>query len=741
MSDEGDYFEFQVAYHGHLQERGANARKYASESQPVLHLFFTHHYTPVPSVVTETRTLNEQSAPWQGTVRVAFYEHLARSERVGPFLSRRVVSEHVRAGFVPPSCRLMINVYCRTYNDGGQECRTRAGTAHVELRQLVAMAKQNLAGSNAKRPALHLDVTQSTHDGGPLKKGDVRLDPSSVRCSSAVFLDSLLFDNDDDRICSTDENLEERRQEMIQAIERSMAVFYPWDQARWPATELYMRPIHCPEYRTPFSSVPGSCYTLRTPHSHQGPDGKTWRNWLSIVLDRLHTDAATLIRFARQQFADERRDDEQVTANFRYVCRTLAMLLTVYPNAICYLDDFSNDDANHVEITEDFKIARLTGADDCEGVAREADLEYRELLDEMADLQVTETMTVAVNDLVHLLYWLRRTAALYVRCMVEGGVTNKKLEPGVHTMTADEANAHTFFTLIPQHLFHRMCPALDEHPLRQRMLSGPRWQQSLDVLICEGTAPMDPYLRPIEDYYEESVEQQRRARQITMRRLLNMQKMMKAAPVLQESCVSRRIYQYEEQSMAFSRNERDLSMFYKSFISLYTDHFLSSEWRKMDYVFLYREQGTYGVYANDVILKADSVELVPYVEWSEREALIADDLLLQMEPIPRITYSSAEHRQCLQRMDRLLAPIVQRQFGSKISALPPLPSPHINFMVREQDLSTERVNNIAKSIDTIRTADADIKGFRVHVRYLGNTEAERFEGDAATCVVDFDFYY
>jgi len=307
---------------------------------------------------------------------------------------------------------------------------------------------------------------------------------------------------------------------LAQQVDESLAVFFPSESAPLGrAKPEYMAHMHCPYYNTTAGLLWGSTYALRVPRAP--PPAGYFTAALRAALLRNDAEAGHLLAAAKAQQAAPGK----LLPGYTAVLATWASTLTVFANAMVYLDDFTNQGgrtylarpdagADHpgpdaakrshtgrvrllrrndvirqtgagdggrgndagrllprahvIDIGEDYKIARLGQGDDCEGVAKEIYVQYWEFRRANFGDDGPEQAHATADELAllqHMQTHISRSN-VYTPMMVLAGVTNKKLDTTVQRdMSVDEAMAHTYTALVPTGLLlDRLQDASDTDP-------------------------------------------------------------------------------------------------------------------------------------------------------------------------------------------------------------------------------------------------------------------------------------
>ena len=379
----------------------------------------------------------------------------------GGYASFAAVGRRFVPGRVSRSASLIFNAYASTVAEDGNAVQTRAGTARVSMRQLLAALR-------APGEAHTFAVVQNTanpheearsgergprRDAGALRKGTVTLRHARLYGASGAHVSIDAFERD--VVLSPQPALDNETdaqrgavaETMRDLVVRSLTAF---TSRHGPAllptpTKPFLAHFHCPEWRMSYLFTPAFAYLAYRSHRPSSRSFYTEALRHSLRRCRLRVDEAL-------DYGDALLTHGAVGQREHAFTRLLVMTITIYANTMPYLDDFVNENRAgapyseaRVELTEDFKSARVCSADDCEGTGQEPLLEACELLERMETLD-----RAAASPLDSLLELLAQVLRCYVPCLSLHAVTNKKAVPAAHLDVADDSvPAHTICVLIP----------------------------------------------------------------------------------------------------------------------------------------------------------------------------------------------------------------------------------------------------------------------------------------------------
>src|SRR6056297_41639 len=599
-------------------------------------------------------------------------------EQAGAYAAQR------RSAKPAASTALVVAAYATTWSRSGQRCWTHVGTATILLATLTALGNETAMLQLVQ----NRDNDASTLISRPLLKG--RLFVAHVRASAemrALRAPSALDDVD-----QSAEQQERTAVAMSALIDRGMSAYFARDGSATLArpTKPFLMPFHCPEYRTPRMVLPASAYALQAPAQHI--DVAYYEQLLDIALAR-----SALQRRDVAELAAAAPDSYRGAA----LVSLAARLVTVFATSQVYLSDFLNRNVatqpyrnDLLEEDEDFKVCRMCGGDDCEGCALEVHMHVRELCG--ARSYYVERMSDELRA-------VRTLLTQYVSVLALGCVTNARMTAA--TLDQSVALAHTFCTLLPRAtLLDALAPgvrsdaaqALDDYTLDAQSRGRP-------IAIAEGTAPIDPAMRPVAAYYapdDERRELQSALAAAAARRQITMQIQL----ILEEEAASSAAVE------VFGAPDRDAagvdySSFYKWVVSFATPALGAT--RTFDWAFVYnRDDGsarTFGVTANDLLAGADSVGVVPFLRYTESEARLCDAVLADQQPIPALRVATSDTcTLCAQRQrynDQL--PELASSKAPRRAAGTLLHPRHTFITVRERDVDDKLMRALDRIVGEI----------------------------------------
>lgn len=558
-------------------------RQFASESHPLLHIYWSHGCGDAsPSVkqhgaLPAGLVLCDFSSSKAGVVTITLPRARASLRDTGPLAAvvAGLEQPQVIIERLPAALSVCVQAYCVTFTETGERCQTRVGAGRITARAL-------LDATTTSQP-VEVELIQNTSDevdldtqAGLLLKGRLWIDSVSPTSSSSLS-PATLFDTNVS-VDDLDQQAAGHRTLALRSVHRMLRLFFSADDvaasnsglpaclthgaeavARAPlgsrpplfpvATVPWARSMHCPEWRTPFGSVGGSCYAL-----HQAREPGRLDFYTTVfrtVCRRLGVPPRALATLATRGLAERR------VTKLLGPLRAMTLSLTLFATTLVYLDDFvrtgqhNNNNKDDYQASEDYKDARVSLGDDCEGVSQEAFQEACDLLERLDLTDASLPLTTPNDD--GILDWLRvaqRLMRLYVPLLVLSVVTNKKMSHvvaevatttaasssqaanGIMPLAHDAAMAHTFMMLVPAWKLHHTVLQTDEllaarpsssaksrqalpritravcdearralQRLQESDSTTTDWHNELPTLVGEGTAFTEPIVRPLDGYF------------------------------------------------------------------------------------------------------------------------------------------------------------------------------------------------------------------------------------------------
>ena len=652
MSSETGYVELTLQYEPDIA--GGPAREFATEHYPLRVDYFgtnqlAHCGCPV-SPERQTRVFRTSADTRQFFVRI--HKHTTSAENgIGaqqPFFEagayKPVNAPLALKSGLAASTSIVLMFYATTYTTLQQSCWTNVGMAVLPI---AALHGGN--GGKGKR----FDIVQyrdpdseaSTPHFSPPRKGTLLVVGFNAGGLNVTPQPAVKYDTVDDRV-------------LRGIIDRNLGQFFPdhHSQRRTSPlshpTEPYLGPFHVPvnQQRRRLASC---TYAMLRAH---GPISVPYyERLLAIALRRSDADVETAMKWSAFIDDDDTPLDAYSTPEQNAFVSVAVRLIVVFPLSQRYLDDTLNRNvqsrpysAKNVQPDEDFKICRLCGGDDCEGVCLEAMIHARDLID--ADERTRAQMSPLLRRVCDVL-------RLFVPMMMLGCVTNKKAT----TATLDESNAlaHTFCALVPFWQFYNDLDAKNrdwvlqtQYYARHRALldrfRGDGKRNFFTTTMAEATAPIDPAMRPVFNYYKKRTRgytgpavpvQAARDRRELCARMIAILDEYNLAEVLQPEMLG------PPDDAGSGNATPDYSPFYKFVMSASTPTFADT--RVFDYAFALSDKMTYGVPYDQVIDEEDSSAppraprhgkplVVPYLKLTEDEMRNSDAALMEMPPIPAL---------------------------------------------------------------------------------------------------------
>ena len=608
--------------------------------------------------------------------------------------------------------------YCWTTTPEGNECKQEAGAAKIPL---VAIYENVVKTGREKTFALKLTVrTDNSFEKGRL---NVRITPDWIRALDGEKLERLT------RIATAEAyGKEEYRVEklMLNLEKRSLEVYR---KKYKPTNDLVVR-VHCPEFKTHFSEIPGSSYVFSVPLV--GTSEEVFDNILQIALDRAGVKRSDFIRVAQGQLSARNKGSSDWDYRFHNITRIIADMLCIFATSLYYMSDFVDESRSKrgksvhfqrgsVREVEFFKILRIVLGDDCEGLAREIYMEIDEIL----------ALRNVQSDAMRL---VQQVLELYVPCLTLGAVTMRALSLAGGTLKKDDVIAHIYTVLIPRHLFQErliytagpeLTPHACEFPITKEDLDVREWETHLEIMICEGTGMLDPWVKPLVDYYDAT------HRDIGLRAekaLVHTQETrfdLEGRSSQLSQLAAAKVYQLARDDSAFKG--RDESDFYKMVSCLWTDYFLRRGQHVSDFALVYESRKTYSVTFHDFINQASDMKIVPVIEWTQEQEECIEDILDEEEPLPRLVAINSGTRQRIKRdVDNILGSLVSgKQTGDQ----------SFRYHIRHDKLVQRRQDTVSAIQEYV--TDKRVKGFTYQIQYVGVSAAAP---EVPIAVVDLVFF-
>lgn len=545
---------------------------------------------------------------------------------------------------VAASTLVILHVYATSYTETKQRCWVSVGSAMVPIALIVNGA--DVDACERAEVVQNRDNETGAAPAKPLVKGVFEL--SKFVAPGITVRPISRFDVD-----VSSARTSEAAAQMSHVIDRGMLAFFNGAHGRADtaflshSTKPFLRPFHCPEFRTDRMPLPASAYAMLMPASEL--DVPYYEQLVQVALARAGLTEHEGLRLA--ELALEQRGHEFERHAFATLC-TRAM--TVFAVSQCYMDDFFNRNVagkrwkdSDVEGDEDFKLCRLCGGDDCEGCAQEVHMHVRSL---------QRAPPASVERMSPLLRAVRRYLRLFVSTLTLGAVTNKKLT--ATQLNQNNVMAHTFAVLVP---FWQMYKALDA--TGQKCLRGSRYYREhadelapfeptsdnprpLTCLVGEGTAPIDPASRPVASYYPTGSDERAHAFEAAAARRAITECVVSALAANDNPAMS-------EENLGIECfgppdvGEADYSPFYKYPVSFACAEF--ADIRTFDWAYTYPAPGgqhTFGIEFRDLVDPGRRIahEIVPYLVITEDEARTIDAILLDQEPIPTLRLPPSDYR-------------------------------------------------------------------------------------------------
>ena len=541
---------------------------------------------------------------------------------------------------------VIVFFYATTFTEYGQQCWSHTGTALIALETLMKLQNDPTLANFRVEVVQNRDNNSSVPQNNPLLKGYLFL--NNVRVSRLALAPVTEHDVDIDK-----ETIERTANIQNNIINRGMSTFFGPHRVAFLArtTKPFLRPFHCPEFRTERMPLPASAYAYLEPSG--ALNLAYYENCLHIALCRSSLTQERALQLARRALSWQRSTQSERYA-FGSLCTRSA---TVFANSQCYLSDFHNrrkssgrvsraQKNEKLEFNEDFKVCRQCGGDDCEGVALEAYMFIN---------QLCRAPSSTVERMSPLLRAVRTFLSQFVPVLTLGAVTNKKLT--AKQLDQSAVLAHTYAMLVPYWRFVQMCDSQTQQQILQSKFARQRSvvlaesrDTILPIFIAEGTAPIDPAMQPVSNYYQQQQQNTDRTQQSDLHKAL-------AAIETRRRVVDRVVHACAEHGVGTvnvemcgapnsANNEQDYSPFYKYAVAMTTSAF--GDTRQSDFALVYNRDDdnlrSVGVDMPSLLDTANTsktlAQLIPYLELSESESQSIDAVLLDQQPIPVLRLSS-----------------------------------------------------------------------------------------------------
>lgn len=668
---------------------------------------------------------NDKTNEFKFSVRLEWKGVASVSDVYAP-LARRSAYTFVEVGrkFEPykisRSARVVFNAYARSMNSDDQMCWVRTGSTSFTIPELRSALNGEILRSalvqNAKdvvRDKHHRDVVRND---SPLIKGEIGILAARLENGTLSDFDNSLLPPQLQFDLQTIAQLRDAAIEMSCVIDREMLTFFGVN-ACIPASSIDpLTRFHAPSSLRDQLVMIALGYSLNNA-SKPAPFSFFIRS-IEVLLFRRNLTAATLNRITSAIFVGLSVKRAELLA----LCSFATSVVALFASLLVYIEDFANSNvagrpwmASLIEIDEDHKIARAECADDCEGLTLETLMLAIDLIERSNDIAIDAAQP---SEMQQLFRNVVRVMKLYVPGMKFGAVTNTRFEdsntsPLATSLTKTETLGHTYSVFIPFDKFIGSQSSESLTRLRQtRAYSSYATQLdlmrrlNLPVLVGEGTAITEGCIMPLELAYEDDVASQSIAHFVCARKTAILDQL--------RDLLEKTRCQVESFSIpapltdALRDNRHDLSNFYKWSNGFTTPIFAES--RLMDFAFVYKQNTscTYGITFTDFVLGTSkrTVETIPTVDISKREAAVIDNILALEEPVPRLLGSDEN----LNVSDEL------RRFENRRRE--PMPSTMLHHnrllvMLRAQDIGTNELTALRRAFETIDYASIAVKSYRL----------------------------
>mgnify|MGYP001327204384 CR=1 FL=1 len=534
-------------------------------------------------------------------------------------------AEDESGGVCARSAAVIANLYARTWTENGQRIWTSLGGALMPLATLLNMQRSHQV-HRTFQVVLDREIDAPAQPATPPTKGVIEV--LNVEIDRRVALRTRRAGD----IYHSVESLEAARAAMAAMVQRGQGCFFGTGAYLRPTVPALL-PFHVPNNQTDFLLLPSSSYTMVRPRAP--PNVPYYEQLVRIALRRSQLSEAEALELARGT-----RSNTATRADRAAFSALVVRAMCVFALSQCYMDDITNLNdgtgayrADLVCNDEDFKLCRLCGGDDCEGCALEPHMHVNQLSARLDDATLAQMSP--------LLREVRSFLRTFVPCLTLGCVTNKQLT--IDRLDASNSMAHTFAVLVPFRLFERMLAPTDRAAVVTRSRFAAERRADVDAwrgidqcpLICEGTAPIDPVMRPTGAYYDGDPAAGAVAEKAVVERRAFAEF---AIGCLKSTQTANRIGLEISGATALGASALDQSTFYKYIVSFTTNAFVDQ--MRCDFSLVYQRDApaarTFGVRFADFINGKPEVGLVPYLVYTKQEAAIVDAVLTDQQPVPNL---------------------------------------------------------------------------------------------------------
>jgi hypothetical protein len=245
--------------------------------------------------------------------------------------------------------------------------------------------------------------------------------------------------------------------------------------------------IHTPTFN---GHCPGGFYSMTAPHA-ASPEA-VWAQLARVAAARLNTPLGAVVEAVEAQRA--LGPDATTLANgMRRAATVLAYTATAVANAMSYMSDHKAPArkwpfvpaVDQAACEQFFSAARVTGADDCEGLAHEIGVAWEELRNGPGAMHADAAVEWR-DPLVRALGYIARHG--YTACMTTWAVSAAAMDG--RAQDADASICHIASTWFPNARLQDMTATSG---MRYKEAAQP-WTALLPVLVAEGTGYLHPLL-------------------------------------------------------------------------------------------------------------------------------------------------------------------------------------------------------------------------------------------------------
>lgn len=423
-------------------------------------------------------------------------------------------------GWIPCDAMLIFRLECHAINKDRKHVIIYAGSAYVPLRHDLAGKTLLLKITDISDPPESKDYPECLSPGGVgFEKGVIKVHFPA---------DKFKVMKEDFGPSHPGAFQRQRDEEMVDAlILRNLAAFMDLGEIKaddgrpaLPPVIEGIEPMQAPVYRTLVTKLPGGAWAMLK-HGVPTPIS-SWIRYLETALyrysrtpvaygtDLWHADTIParqwLTRTIDRQFEEWGPKQNRVHPEFHLACMVVMHALCVYDTSLFYTDDHTNENRrgavlaqDRVKITNNQQKSLEEGSGDCDTMSGSINRFGMELQTYAAfDGEYIDNM---------LLKKAQQVARLFVFGMPHGAVSTKN----ILEKPSEDMQNHMFALAYPRSLFfwHLQQAARDPvlsrmiAPYRQKLIDAerrfgalPKWHTHLQMMLLEGTGPLNPFGMP-----------------------------------------------------------------------------------------------------------------------------------------------------------------------------------------------------------------------------------------------------